>query len=257
MTKTVLFVHGMFMNSLCWDKWIPYLESKGFKCIAPSWKLHDGEPAQLRAQHPNATLGKLTLDDVLEQFTDIARGLNEKPILIGHSMGGLVAQILLNREVGAAGIALDPAPPQGVFTVSWSFLKTNFPIINPLASVDEPMLMTLEQFQYAFVNTLSYAEQKAAYEKYCLPESRRLGRGSLSAAGHVDYVKTRAPLIITGGGSDHIIPARLSRANFAKYKNAANVSFKEFAGRDHFLIGSPGWQEVADYAVEWLQEKGI
>lgn len=256
-TKTVLFIHGMFMNARCWDKWIPYLESKGFTCVSPSWRLHDGEPSQLRAQHPSAALGKLTLDEVVDQFAEIARKQTEKPILIGHSMGGLVTQILMNRDVGTAAVALDPAPPQGVLSASWSFLKTNFPIINPLVSADQPMLMTPEQFQYGFVNTLSASEQESAYEKYCIPESRHVGRASLSAIGKVEYAKTRAPLLITGGSRDHIIPAGLSRANFAKYKGAAHVSYKEFSGRDHFLIGSPGWQEVADFALEWLQEKRV
>ena len=257
MTKTVLFIHGMFMNALCWDKWIPYFESKGYSCIAPSWKFHEGEPATLRAQHPNAALGKLTLDDVVAQYTEIARGLNEKPIIIGHSMGGLVTQILLNRDVGVGGAALDPAPPRGVFTLSFPFLKSNFPIINPLKSVDEPLFMTFEQFQYAFVNALPEAEQKAAYERYCIPESRRVGRGGFSPIAELDYSKTRVPLLITAGSDDHIIPASLNRANFAKYGGASNVALKEFAGRCHFLIGQNGWQEVADSVLGFLKERGL
>ena len=115
MAKTVLFIHGMFMNVLCWEKWIPRFKAGGYKVVAPSWKFHEGEPATLRAQHPNPALGKLTLEDVVNQCADIARGFEEKPIIIGHSMGGLVAQILLNRDLGAGGAAIDPAASRGVY----------------------------------------------------------------------------------------------------------------------------------------------
>lgn len=257
MAKTVLFVHGMFMNALCWEKWLPYFQAKGYTVVAPSWKYHDGDPANLRGQHPNAALAKLTLEDVVAQCEQAARALTEKPIIIGHSMGGLVAQILLNRGVAAGGAAIDPAPPRGVFTLSWSFLKSNFPIINPLESVDQPMFMTLEQFQYAFANAMPLAEQKAAYERYCIPESRRVGRGSFSAIADLDYAKTRVPLLITAGADDHIIPPSLNRANFEKYRGAPNVALKEFAGRCHFLIGQAGWQEVADAVLKFLKDNQL
>lgn len=257
MTKTVLFIHGMFMNALCWEKWAPRFEAAGYSVVAPSWKFHDGEAATLRAQYPSAALSKLTLDDVVAQFTDIARGLKEKPIIIGHSMGGLVTQILLNRDVGSGGAALDPAPPRGVFALSLPFLKSNFPIINPLESVDKPMLMTYEQFQYGFVNDMPEAEQKAAYERYCLPESRRVGRGGFSSIANLDFSKTRVPLLITAGSIDHTIPASLNRANFAKYRGASNVALHEFEGRNHFLIGQPGWEQVADFVLTFLKDRGL
>lgn len=257
MAKTVLFIHGMFMNASCWEKWIPRFEAAGYSCVAPSWKFHEGDPATLRAQHPNLALGKLTLEDVVTQCGEIARTRNEKPIIIGHSMGGLVTQILLNRDVGAGGVAIDSAPPRGVFTLSWSFLKSNFPIINPLESVDQPVAMTFEHFQYAFVNTMPEAEQKAAYDRYVVPESKRVGRGGFEAVAQLDFAKTRVPLLLTAGSIDHIIPASLNRANFAKYGGASNVAFKEFEGRTHFLIGQRGWEEVADYVLGWLTERGM
>src|SRR4029077_16228030 len=100
-------------------------------------------------------------------------------------------------------------------------------------------------------------QQHTAYERYSVPESRHVGRASLSGDSHIDYSKTRAPLLITAGSQDHIIPPALNRSNFGKYKGAANVALKEFSGRPHFLIGDSGWQEVADYTLAWLKEKGI
>ena len=166
-------------------------------------------------------------------------------------MGGLVVQLLLQRDVVVAGVAIDPAPPAGVFTTEFSFLKANFPAINPFL-LSQPVQMSFEHFQYAFVNTLPIDEQRAAYDRYVVPESRGVPTSSLGAAGKVDFKRQRRPLLITAGQNDHIIPASLNKTNYKKYEGPLSTDFKEFAGRDHFLIGSKGWQEVADYCLEWL-----
>lgn len=194
---------------------------------------------------------------MVAQFTDIVRTLDRKPIIIGHSMGGLVTQILLNRGLGIGGAVLDSAPPRGVFTLAWSFFKANFPLINPLESVDQPLAMSLAQFQYAFANNMPADAQKAIYERYAIPESRHVGRGGFSSVAQLDYAKTRVPLFMTSGSNDHIIPPSLNRANFAKYRGASNVTLREFAGRNHFLIGQPGWQEVADAILQWMQKQKL
>lgn len=257
-TKTIVFIHGMFMTSLCWEGWIKYFEAKGYKCIAPNWPAHEGAPDLLRKKHPDSELGQLTLTKVVDHFTNIINKLDEKPIIIGHSMGALVTQILVNRGLGAAGVAIDSAPPAGIFTTALSFLKANFPMITPFASKYQPHMMTFEQFQYAFVNTLPLDVQQAAYNKYVVPESRQVPQESLGGAGKVDFKKEHAPLLLTAGSIDHIIPASLNKSNFEKYKASASVTdFKEFPGRTHFLIGQKGWEEVADYVASWLNQKGV
>ncbi len=257
-TKTVMFIHGMFMTPLCWEEWIKRFEFKGYRCLAPAWLYHDAPVEVLRKKFPDPALGKLTMGDLVMQFTALIQAASEKPILIGHSMGGLLAQLLLNRGLGAAGIVVHSGPPQGVFVLSYPYLKSSFPIINPLKPVDEPMWMSFKQFQYSFVNTLPLPEQQAVYEKYCVPESRRVGRSPLTPVTHIDYEKTRVPLIFFAGGADHIIPAALNRANFVKYQKAgAPVEYREFAGRSHFTIREPGWEQVADAAMAWIEEKGV
>ncbi len=169
-------------------------------------------------------------------------------------MGGLVVQLLLQQDLAVAGVAIDPAPPAGVFTTEFSFLKANFPAINPF-QLHQPVMMSFEQFQYAFVNTLPMDEQRAAYDRYLVPESRGVPTSSLGAAGKVDFNRPRRPLLITAGQKDHIVPASLNRSNYKKYKGPSITEFKEFAGRDHFLIGSRGWEEVADYCLAWLNQK--
>lgn len=257
-TKPIVFIHGMFMNSLCWEGWTKYFEDQGYKTIAPDWPAHEGTPDMLRKKHPDSELGRITLTKVVDHFTNIINKLDEKPIIIGHSMGALVTQILINRDLGAAGVAIDSAPPAGVFTTAFSFLKANFPMITPFASKTLPHLMTFEQFQYAFVNTLPLKVQQDAYEKYVVPESRQVPQESLGRAGRIDFKKEHAPLLLTAGSIDHIIPASLNKANFEKYESSNSITdFKEFTGRTHFLIGQTGWEEIADYVVSWLGAKGI
>jgi pimeloyl-ACP methyl ester carboxylesterase len=250
-SKTIVLIHGMFMTPLCWEKWIPYYEAKGYRVLAPAWPGRDPSVEDLRRKHPDPELPRLKLNNIVEHFKTVIRGLDEKPAIIGHSMGGLVVQLLLQRDLAVAGVAIDPAPPAGVFTTEPSFLKANFPAINPFL-LGQPVMMSFEQFQYAFVNTLPLEEQRAAYERYCVPESRGVPTSSLGAAGRVDFSRPRRPLLITAGEKDHIIPASLNRANYSKYRLPSVTDFKQFPGRDHFLIGSRGWQEVADYCLDWL-----
>jgi pimeloyl-ACP methyl ester carboxylesterase len=253
-SKTIVLIHGMFMNPLCWENWIPRYQEKGYRVLAPAWPRRDQPVETLRKNHPDPELAKLKLRDVVEHIAKFVQGLNEKPAIIGHSMGGLVVQLLLQRDLAVAGVAIDPAPPQGVFTTKFSFLKANFPAINPFL-LNKPVLMSFEQFQYAFVNTLPLKEQRAAYDRYVVPESRGVPTQSLTSAGKVDFKRQHAPLLITASEQDHIVPASLNKTNFKKYRASHSpTDFKEFAGRDHFVIGERGWEEVADTCLSWLEK---
>jgi pimeloyl-ACP methyl ester carboxylesterase len=251
--RTIVFIHGMYMTPLCWEKWIDTFDAKGFKSIAPPWPGHNGPVQELR-RRPDPELGNLSLSQVVDFYSDFIRGLDQKPILIGHSMGGLVVQCLLQNETAAAGVAIDSAPPMGVLSARWSFLKSNWPHINPFAPLGQPVEMTFERFQYAFANTLSPGEQQAAYERYVVPESRRVPRESLIT--RVDFRKSHPPLLLIAGESDNIIPASLVKANHRRYKPSPSITdFKEFSGRTHMIIGQAGWEEIATYILAWLGKK--
>ena len=255
-TRHIVLIHGMFMTPLCWEKWIDYYQAKGYPCITPAWPGREQPIETQRRKHPDPELGRLKLRDVVESMQAAITSLPEKPVLIGHSMGGLVVQLLLQRDLAAAGVAIDPAPPLGVLSMAWSFLRANFPAINPFVPVTRPVAMSFEQFQYAFVNTLPMDQQRAAYDRYVVPESRGVPTQLFTSVARVDFKKPHAPLLITAGGKDHIIPASLNKTNYERYRSGNSVTdFKVFPGRDHYVIGEPGWQEVADFALSWLNQK--
>ena len=249
--KAIVFVHGMYMTSLCWENWDRYFRAKGYECLAPDWPGRDQPVDVLRQRHPDPKLGRLTLTDVLEHNSRVITSLKAKPVLIGHSMGALAVQLLVQRGLASAGVAIDSAPPMGVFTTKWSFLKSNWPHITPFASLQEPIAMSFERFQYTFVNNMPLTQQRAAFDRYIVPESRRVPRESLTA--RVDFKKPDAPLLFIAGSEDHIIPAALNRTNYEKYRDArSEMTYKLFPGRNHFIIGQDRWEEVAQYVDGWI-----
>ena len=255
-SKTVVFITGAFVTHHGWDAWKAYFESKGYTTVAPPWPYKDGTAAELRARKPNdKDLAALTLDKLVDHYADIVKAQPEKPIVIGHSLGGLITQIIVNRGLAAAGVAIHSVPPQGVFPYEFSFLKAGWKALGLFTSLDETYLMSFEDWQYAFVNEMPLEEQKAAYEANTIPESKNVARGGLTDAAHVDFEKPHAPLLLTSGNLDNIIPAHLNMRNYKAYKPSGSVlDYKEFEGRNHFVLGQATWKEDADYILNWLAE---
>ncbi len=257
-TKNVLFIHGLFVTHHCWDAWVSCYEAKGYTCRTISYPGRDKTAAELRAK-PDPNLANVTLDEIVEVCRRAAQSFDTPPIIIGHSMGGLFTQIMNNQGYGAAGIAIDSAPPRGILPISYSFLRANFPVLNPLVSDSRPHTMSFPAFQYAFVNGMPLEEQRAAYDTHVVSESLKIPRGALSSKNALlDFKKSRAPLLLIAGEIDHIIPASLNKTNYARYKDSPSVTdFKEFAGRNHWIIAQKGWEEVADYALNWAEKQKI
>ncbi len=252
-TKTIVFVHGMFQNPKSWTQWKTYFEARGYTCHTPAYPFHEGEPSELRAHIP-AGLGKLTFAQVIESLSTFIDSLPEKPILIGHSMGGLSVQKLLDIGKGVAAIAIDSAPPQGITSYEWSFLRANFPTVNPLMG-NSPCLPSVSWFQYAFCNTMSMEETQREYDLYVVPESRNVPRSSTTDQSHIDFRKPHSPLLFIAGEKDHIIPASLNMKNFNAYTDRGSIrAFKMFPDRTHYICGQKNWEEVAAYCAEWLEK---
>jgi pimeloyl-ACP methyl ester carboxylesterase len=253
--KTIVFVHGNFVNFNCWDGWVKRYEAQGYKCVAVSYPLRDKSVKELRAEHPNPRVAEVTFDQTVDRIAQVIKGLNEKPIIIGHSFGGLLTQNLVKRDLASVAVVLGSVPPPGVLTTRISFFRSLFPVLNPLTPASRPWLMPFEHFQYTFTNGMSLEEQRRAYDEIVVPESVRLGRGGLASSAKIDFTKPHAPLLMIAGEKDNIMPAPLNRNNFNRYKAGSPTSiteFKEFAGRNHYTeIAGKGWEEVADYAVTW------
>lgn len=257
-SKTVVFVTGAFVTNNGWNQWKNYFESKGYTTYNPAWPHKEGNPADLRALHPanNVKLAKLTLKEVIEHYASFVKNLPEKPIIIGHSLGGLITQILINRGLGAAGVAIHPFPPQGIIPYEFSFIKSAPKVLGLFTSTAKTHLMSFKDWQYAFTNDMPLAEQQKAYDENVIPESKTVARGGLTSAAKVDFEKAHAPLLITSGDKDHILPATLNFRNFKRYKqnNGSITEYKEFKNRNHFVLGQDSWKEDADFILNWLNK---
>lgn len=251
-SKTIVFIHGLFQNPESWALWKSYFEAQGYSCHTPAYPYHDGKPENLR-KNIDPRLRKLRLQTVVDSFSNFISQLPEKPILIGHSMGGLIVQKLIQQKQGVLGICISPAPPKGTFSFKWSFLKSNFPTIN-IFKGNSPCLPSVKWFQYAFCNTMSLSQTEVAYSRFVVPESRNIPRSSTGRQGKIDFKQAHAPLLFVTGNQDHIIPVSLVKKNFKAYKDGSGKkTLQVFEGRTHYICGQPQWEEVASYIAEWIK----
>lgn len=250
----IVFIHGMFQNPKSWDNWLAYFNSKGFNCTVPAWPLHAGEPRVLR-ENPSSELGDLQLSDVLDSVRAGLRN-RDKPIMIGHSVGGLVTQIMLNEGLISAGIAIDSVAPNAMIDLDWGFIKNSAIISNPLKG-DEPILMDAKTFHSAFANTMSEDESAREFEKTAVHDSRNVLRGCMGPHGRIDTDTSHGPLLLIGGENDQIIPSHLSEKNFKAYTDKSSVTEFAVFPRGHYIVNEPGWQEVADRVLAFIQQHGV
>jgi pimeloyl-ACP methyl ester carboxylesterase len=253
----IVLIHGLWLNALSWEHWVERYRGRGYDVIARSWPGVDGELADLRAD-PSA-MEDVGIQEVVEHYAKIIDALDRKPIVIGHSFGGLVTQILLDEGRGVAGVAIDSAPIKGVYRLPWSTLRAGFPALKRPGNRHRAVMLTHDEFHYAFTNTMSEDESQAAYARYAVPgPGRPLFQAAFAnfnphAASRVDvHNDDRAPLLIVAGGADHVSPPSINQS-IAKlqHRSKALTAYKEFPGRSHFILGQAGWEEVADFALDW------
>lgn len=249
MTKTIVFIHGMFQNAKSWDNWIRFFSDKGYQCIAESWPYHEAEPAELRKNIPEG-LGDLHLKPVIDKYAGLISYKDPNAILIGHSVGGLIVQSLINQGVGKLGVCISSVAPNKMLSWDWSLFRNAVSISNPFKG-DDPYLMTPELFHQNFCNTMTREESDEAYEKTATHDSRNIFRDCLTEDGHVDFEKTNTPLLFVAGDKDEIIPPELCERNAGKYRKGL-TAFKVFEERGHYICNQPGWQEVAGFVAEWV-----
>ncbi|MBS7254025.1 alpha/beta hydrolase [Flavobacterium branchiicola] len=251
-SKTIVLIHGNFVNDNSWTEWKQYYEQKGYKVYTPANPGHDGNPAELRAKvHPD--LVKTGFIDVVNNIDKLLNTLPEKPLVIGHSMAGMAALKLVELGKVAAGVSIDGAPPKNVFP-PFQTLKTVLPAFG-FFSTNKYFMGSREWYDYAFFNTIPEAEKQKAFDKLAVPESYKVSRELvLNSFSNIDFKKSHEPILFIGGGSDHIFPPNLTQTIAGKYKdNAGRVDIKIFSGKSHYICGEPGWETVADYVLNWYE----
>ncbi len=260
-TDTIVLIHGLWVTPRAWEKWVEYYENKGYRVLAPAYPGLEVEVEALR-EDPSP-IEALTVPAIVEHLENIVGELDSPPIIMGHSMGGLLTQILLDHGYGAAGVAIDSVPAEGIKVVPVSQIRSVFPILRNPANRMKAVGFTPEQFHYAFANTLSEEESQEVYDRYHIPAPGRLVWGGVLAnftPGHQDtYVdfrnEDRAPLLFIAGEEDNLMPPAVNESNVKHYRHTKSVTdYKEFPGRSHYIVGQEGWEEVADYALEWAVE---
>jgi pimeloyl-ACP methyl ester carboxylesterase len=253
-SKTIVFITGAFVSSSCWDQWKLFFEIKGYQTLAPSWPYKDAPACTLRQRHPDADIASQRLSDLTDYYAGIVQLLPQKPIIIGHSMGGLITQLLLQRGLAEAGIAIHSLQPQGVMTFKFSFYKAGWGPLGFFTPTKKTYLMSFREWQYAFTNGMTYDEQKTAYYDLLVPESKLVVRDAITRAAHVDFTLPHAPLLFLAGGIDRFIPASLNYSNFKKYQHTNSITdYKEFENANHFVLGQHEWKEKAEYILNWLK----
>jgi len=254
-SKPVLFITGAFVHHTCWNEWRIYFETKGYKTFAPAWPHKDASPEALRKSHPDAEIASNRLSMLTDYFASIAKRFSETPILIGHSIGGLIVQLLLQNGLGSLGIAIHSVPPKGVFTLKFSFLKAGWGPLGFFTSTKKSFLHSFKQWKYAFTNGMTCEEQKESYYKFTIPESKLVVRDTITKAAKINFENPHAPLLFISGSNDHTIPASLNYSNFRKYKRSNSITdYQEFAGHTHFVLGQSDWKKTVEYALGWIEK---
>jgi pimeloyl-ACP methyl ester carboxylesterase len=245
----------MWMTPRSWDAWIEHYRGRGYETIAPGWP-GVGAPEQTRRDA--SALEGLRLSQIVDHYAAVIRGLDRPPLVIGHSFGGLTTQLLLNRGLGAAGVAIGTAPPKGILVLPPSTLRAGFPALKNPFNRNGLCPISRKQFRWRFTNTLSQAESDAIYDEQYIPRTNRPFFDALGSAAAVDSGRAqRPPLLLIAGSEDHISPLSLNR-NILKLQRKASspTELKEYAGRTHYMAGMDGWEEIADDAIEWAAAHG-
>jgi alpha-beta hydrolase superfamily lysophospholipase len=264
MTRTpVVFIHGLWLHATSWAPWAELFSEAGYDPIAPGWP---GDPDTVEAARANPdALADHGIDDVTRHYQAIIDTLPSRPILIGHSFGGMIAEKLLGLDYGAAAIGIDAAQIKGVLPLPLSALHATLPVFKNPANKHKAVSLTAEQFRFSFGNAVSPEESDALFERWTIPAPGKplfeaaAANFSLHSPAKVNTANEgRGPLLLVMGGRDHTVPEVITKATVKQYRHSSAVTdLEEFADRGHSLTIDSGWREVADACLAWLAKQGL
>jgi pimeloyl-ACP methyl ester carboxylesterase len=263
-TRTpVLFIHGLWLHASSWDPWLDLFTEAGYAPVAPGWP-GDPDTVALARANPDSMAGH-GIDEVTSHYAAIIAELPVRPVIIGHSFGGMIAEKLLGEDLGAAAIAIDAAQIKGVLPLPLSALRSTLPVFKNPANAHRAVSLTAEEFRFAFGNAVSPQESDALYEQWTIPAP---GKPLFEAAGanfsphspaKVDTGNSeRGPLLLIMGGRDHTVPEAITKSTLKQYRGSDAVTeLVEFPDRGHSLTIDSGWHAVADECLSWLGKQGF
>ena len=254
----VLFIHGLWIHSSAWQPWQELFRGQGYATSAPGWP-GDSDTVQGTRANPDGLNG-IGILDICEHYATLIDQMDVKPIVIGHSFGGLIAQELLANDLAVAAVAIDPAPIKGVKVLPFSQLRSGFPVLGNPANKKRTVSLTAKQFHYSFGNALTEAESDALFDAWTIPgpgrplfEDATANFTRHSPAAVDSHHAVRGPLLLTSGTEDHTVPKSVTEAVFKLYAdNPSRTEYREFEGRGHSLTIDSGWRDVADVVLAWL-----
>jgi pimeloyl-ACP methyl ester carboxylesterase len=252
-----VFIHGEWLTPASWELFKSRYTACAFDCLAPPWPFIDNSIGAGR-QTPHPGLAGLSVARIVNHYDELIRKLPAPPLLVGHSFGGLVVQVLLDRGLGAAGVAINAVPPGGVLPGVIA-LRSALPFLLTWNGWNRIQTMTLGQFSRNFAQSLSPDEQRTVFRRHVVPTAGRiLYQAAFGIGTRIDFANdSRAPLLLVAGEKDRIVQSSMVASNYRKYlRSATETAYKSFTGRTHWSIAETGWEDVADYTIEWANASG-
>ena len=255
----VLFIHGLWLHASSWNRWMDVFRDAGYEPLAPGWP---GEPVSVaQAREQPDLVADTSIDDAASHFANIIESLDAKPVIVGHSFGGLLAEKLLGEDRAVAAVAIDPAQIKGVLPLPLAQLRAALPALGNPANLHKAVSLTAKEFRFGFGNAISEQESDELFEQWSIPAPARplfqaaVANFALHSQAKVNTGnQTRGPLLLISGTQDHTVPDVTTRSTLKQYRDSAAVTeLKQFEGRGHSLTIDSGWRDVADAALEWLQ----
>jgi pimeloyl-ACP methyl ester carboxylesterase len=247
-----VLIHGAWVTADCWENFRSYFESQGHTCVVPAWPHVERSVSELR-DAPDPQLKHTTIKSLVDHFAHQIKAMPEPPILIGHSFGGLIVQMLMDRGLGAAGVAIDAGPPRGVIP-SWRAIRSAAPVLLAWMGWRRVLTMSFKSFSETFANGIRASEQRKAYDRYIVPTPGRIFfQAALGIGNGVNFSNpSRGPMLLIAGEDDRTSTPSMVEAMHRKHsKSPARTDLLHFPKRSHWLIAETGWEEVAAKSLEW------